>query len=71
MQSTKSDMPAPVVKSEAEWVTVMIRNLPNNYGRNDAPGLDFDLETRPWASKRALYEPGQLSLTRNWLSVKI
>ena len=32
----------PVVKSENEWVTVMIRNLPNNYGRNDAPGHLFE-----------------------------
>ena len=27
----------PGLPSESEWVTVMIRNLPNNYGRNDVP----------------------------------
>lgn len=25
--------------SESEWVTIMIRNLPNNYGRDDAAYL--------------------------------
>lgn len=27
--------------SESEWVTVMIRNLPNNYGRDDAAYLEL------------------------------
>lgn len=38
VQSAQNE-PPPVVKSESEWVTVMIRNLPNNYGRNDVVAL--------------------------------
>jgi len=38
VQSTMNEPPL-VVKSESEWVTVMIRNLPNNYGRDDVVAL--------------------------------